>query len=159
MISLIGNLERAQQGHLSLLPDVRGSAGRTQRPMISWQREAKSSKTLFIHMSGTWTESKRLGLPTGAPTWSFSRVLASSQYGCLEGRGVRLLLMPSIEHKQVKPCLGSWEKTVRLHLLMELVKILGEYARLKLLFAARFEKHNLSYSLSVLFLYKPSLVE
>ena len=31
-----------------------------------------------------------------------------------EGRAVGLLLMPSIEHKQVKPCLGSWEKTVRL---------------------------------------------
>ena len=76
-----------------------------------------------------------------------------------EGRGVGLLLMPSIEHKQVKPCLGSWEKTIRLHLLMELVKILGEYVRLKLLFAARFEKHDRSHSLSVLFLYKPSSVE
>ena len=54
--------------------------------MISWQWEAKSSKTLFIHMSGTWTERRRLGLPTGAPTWSFSRVLASSQYGCLGGK-------------------------------------------------------------------------
>ena len=53
-------------------------------------RKLKSSKTLFTHMSGTWAgRTQRLGLPTGAPTWSFSCVLASSQHGCLGGNGSR----------------------------------------------------------------------
>lgn len=72
-----------------------------------------------------------------------------------EGRGVGLPLMPSIEHKQGKPCLGSWEKTVSPEGPCED----SRRVRLKVLFAARFETHDLSYSLSVLFLYKPSSVE